>query len=226
MSREQDISSFETALSGVAVATIKLDRFNGKYRLTVAGTSSLMRGFDDIHALPLVSSGSLWSHALGWRSFFGIPFFFRERKLLAVGVEVIDSQPSSGAYLVSTSYIVEFPLSAAAEAALNRWAAALPIEAGSSQTVVVHRNGLVRSQSSSPEQHVLVERWLVTHALTQTARKSVYWRTLALASGNLVTPPAGGKRLVATVPSMDEAVLLGSSPTRKRLFTRKIHLQA
>ena len=54
---------------------------------------------------PLLPAGSKWSPALGWRSFSGVPFFFRQKRYLAIGVESIVPHPSRGAFATYKGFI-------------------------------------------------------------------------------------------------------------------------
>lgn len=74
-------------------------------------------------ALALLPSGSAWIEALGWHSFIGIPFVWRDRALLAVGLEEVIPIPDRGAALQLVLYV--HPLSRAPSEGLRQIASGL-----------------------------------------------------------------------------------------------------
>lgn len=182
-------------------ATINLDRDNtDKYALTI--TPALI---DKSVALHLIPNGNLWSPALNWRSFFGIPIpnAFGSIKWLTLGGETVVKHPNRGAYPVFRSYLFKFPISGevidALEALGNEVDTSKAIEENSQN--INFANGLIRSVSKTPTQHQHLERWIIHYATKQYRKRIPFmFRTLLLNEQQLTNSKFPHPRLLNNPP--------------------------
>lgn len=166
--------------------------------------------------LPLLPAGSRWEAAVGWRSFFGMPFRWAGSLRLAIGVEGIAKHASRGAYPVSRFAVFDFAHAPVGE--LAELAALLA--PGGASIEVDATYGVVPSASASPRDHVAIDAWILSRAAASyREHRRLLFRSLLLSEDQIPASKTvkgrigsllGGRRtsidfddfLLATVPSI------------------------
>jgi hypothetical protein len=197
------VQNFNTLFSPIALAEVKLDRINDEYVRTVdAKETSLC----NIKASDLITSGSNWSKALNWRSFFGIPFIYNEKHFLAIGLETFEPHPTRGAYLVSQSFIFDFPLTDTVKNQLNKWHKSFQFSLGTNLQIEGRRldKERFRAKSQNPTEHIKAEGWVIEKAINKYEEGiNLYWRTLAFTDNHFDLMPDAEEKLVVSVIALE-----------------------
>lgn len=117
----------------------------------IGGSSSSYSRPKNEDVFPLLPSGNEWERALGWRSFFGVPYRFGEELRLVLGLRVVVGHDRRGAYPISRFYLVPFDPESPVKA-LGRLLDRLT-EAVDGGNPAGPGHGAVRSRATDPEHH-------------------------------------------------------------------------
>lgn len=172
--------------------------------------------------IALLPAGSSWLPAVGWHSYFGIPFGFEGRTWLAVGAEVVNRHASRGAYVSFCAFVFAFErppvrqlarfaeeLNAARPAPerdrpgrtrAGHLRAPLKLLDEGKRWLGLHDRRVIRAKSATPAEHARVEAHILREAAEAYARgELLLFRTLALSENQLERhePPRRGKKTVA-----------------------------
>lgn len=192
-----------------ALAVVKLDRINDRYVRSLFPREDC-KYLDDLKISSLITSGSNWSQALGWRSLFGIPFKHAEKTFLAIGAETFKPHPTRGAYLISKSFIFPYPPTENLITSLQELQKSFVVRSeveveGKKLDGWLRRfNRNLRAKSENPADHTSVERWIIGEAIQAYENQLLlYWRTLAFTDQHFNLPLAAKKKLIVTVPHLE-----------------------
>jgi hypothetical protein len=176
---------------------------------------------DKTDVLPLLPSGSNWSQAEGWRSFFGIPCRFDENERLAIGLVEVKSHEQRGAYPVSSIFLTEINDSYLPNV-FDRLVQQLKGVPGDSKELAPHR-GAVRGTASTPDEYLGTELRILRRAREAYAKEErLLFRTAVLTENNL--PPFSflnvfNEQRDSELPFDYRSSLYGTIPSIYRTFS-------
>lgn len=162
-------------------------------------------------AIALLPAGSRWLPAVGWHSYFGIPFRFDGEMWLALGAEYVKQHHSRGAtvsFLAFTFPLHSVPLRSLEELANELQSSQSVADRAKARRSVLDRaakvisDGLgklrlhdsryrvVNAGSRTPAEHVGVETRIIREAIESYGkRESLLFRTLILSENELPRSP-------------------------------------
>jgi hypothetical protein len=210
------------SLALISVGYDKQDGYSICLRLMSADLTPRLTEAD---VIPLLPAGSRWLPAVGWHSYFGIPFSFEDKMWLAVGAEIVNAHHSRGAYIAFCAFV--FPFNRPPVRQLMQLAdelEAIPPAVGRSQTaphpvtlesslkfiadglrkvrLLDHDYRIIKAKSINPAEHVKVEAHIIRKAAEAYAREELLlFRTLILSENQLgqLSSPFRQKKAVASL---------------------------
>lgn len=133
--------------------------------------------------LDLLPQGSNWSQAIGWRSFFGIPYRFGERLWLALGLVKILEHDHRGAFPRSEIYLIDFQSEKLGEL-VNRIGNHITQEDGGDDSIP--RQGALMGEAVEPSEHRQMEERILRGAAEAYAEgNKLMFRTAVLAENEI-----------------------------------------
>ena len=142
----------------------------------------LRDGLSRKDARVVVPTGSEWSNAVGWRSFFGIPLKKGNQDWYAVGVEYIKNHSERGAYPVVHAYFFHSTQKAkAAVSALLEY-----VSDGPFKSSYFEERGVIRIPAKSVDDYDWCEKWILKQTeYAYSLEKSLFFRTAMLHEDHL-----------------------------------------
>jgi hypothetical protein len=195
-----------------ALASIIVNRNeqNGYSIRVVSKDECLSPRLTEADVITLLPAGSRWLPAVGWHSYFGIPFRFDNKIWLAAGAEVVNRHQARGAYVSFFAFIFPFhqpPIRQLAELAIELGATLpeqVPVRPANSQRLFFehalkfmadgfsrldllgHSYKVVESSSRTPAEHTKVEAEIIREAAeSYSKRELLLFRTLILSENQL-----------------------------------------
>jgi hypothetical protein len=218
-----------------ASAEVRLDRINDRYVPSVTFSPSSIEELKAFDTSFLIASGSSWSKALGWRSFFGYPFSIKVDRdvpligkyipkvyrFMAIGVENVCHHPTRGAYLQSVCFILSYPFTPELKESFLNWCdsfSAVKFEGSSSEAERIGKS-IIRTKSYNPQEHLLWEGWVINQAKEEMLLgNDLYWRTLVFTDSHLDIPTVAKKHLIVISESIENMV--SESLQQRKLYRR------
>jgi hypothetical protein len=218
-----------------ASAEVRLDRINDRYVPSVIFGPSAIEELKAFDTSFLIASGSSWSRALGWRSFFGYPFSIKvdrnvplvgkyipnRYRFIAVGVENVCHHPTRGAYLQSVCFILRYPFTPELKESFLTWCDSFSdfkFNNSSSQAERIGKS-IIRTKSHNPQEHLLWEGWVINQAKEEMVLgNDLYWRTLVFTDSHLDIPTVAKKNLIVISESIEN--MISESIQQRKLYNR------
>lgn len=202
-----------------AAITVNRNEQDGYAIRIVPGGKVLVPRLTEADVIALLPAGSRWLPAVGWHSYFGVPFRFDGELWLALGVELVKRHHSRGAYILFVAFIFPFhrpPIRRLAELAnelhMIKHEPASFNPAGSLSAPSVNildraqkflvdrfaklglrsdRYRVVEADSRTPAEHVRVEAEIIREAVESYKKNELFlFRTLLLSKSELHPPPS------------------------------------
>jgi len=135
------------------------------------------------HFLP---QGGHWNQALGWRSFFGIPYRYKDRLWLALGLVKVREHDHRGAFPRSEIYLVDFHSENLGEL-LSR--IGCRVAGKDDKQAPVPRHGALIGQAAELSEHLELEgRILRGAAAAYSEGSQLLFRTAVLTENEIPSP--------------------------------------